>query len=177
MKKIIKAAVPVIAVLALAAVALIVRSVFFAAPRAEEGEIKVQIRLGLEEDIGLLLVEYEADGAEGKGGFSNADRSMLAKDSDDLYWSLYAWQLDAPAEGTELHLRLTAVTEYFEPNYENDYPEEYMVPMGENTFPAEFGAMYRLTVTGSAQGGYELSVERSPLKRAPLTRSPLKRLE
>ena len=122
--------------------------------KADEDEVKVHIRLDLKEDIGLLLVNYSADGRKAQGGISNANKTMLKKNSDDLDWSLYKEFLDTPADTADLTLKFTVVTKYFEPNYDNDYPEEYMIPMNDISFAADFGKIYYVTITGDKAGGY-----------------------
>ena len=119
-----------------------------------ENEIRVQIQLDLQEDIGLLLVNYHVDGAEGKGGMSNSDRSMLKKDSGDLVWTYDKELLDEPSDSVDVTLQFVVVTEYFDPNYDNDYPEEYMIPMDAISFEAAFGESCYVTISGDKVNGY-----------------------
>lgn len=159
MKKMIRVMIPVVLVLALICAVIMIRSFCNAVPAAEDDEIKVNIRLDLDEDIGLLLINYNVNGADGVGGISNADKSMMKKDSKDLYWSFYKRQLDAPADTVAATLDFTAVTKYFSPNYDNIYPEEYMVSMGDITFPADFGKTYCVKITGSKINGYKVFMD------------------
>lgn len=68
MKKSIKVLIPVALGLALICAGIIILSYFNSAPAPEEDEIKVNIRLDLDEDIGLLLIDYDMNGADGAGG-------------------------------------------------------------------------------------------------------------
>ena len=119
----------------------------------EEDEIKVVIHLDLDEGIGLFLVDYDADGAEGTGGMSNADKSTIKRD-DVLYWSLDRRCLDNAADGVKLVLKFSVVSQYFDPNYDNVYPEEYVIDAGSVSFDAAFGGTYSVTITGGRESGY-----------------------
>lgn len=132
---------------------------FGAIPPADPDEIKVNVILDLDEDIGLLLVDYDVNGRTGGGGSSNADRSMLKKDSKDLYWSISKQELGIHTDSStavDVVLKFSAVTEYFDPNYENDYPEEYVLPLGDVAFSARFGETYRVMITGNRLTGYDV---------------------
>ena len=147
--------------------------------RATENEIKVNIRLNLDEDIGLLIYEQDVNGIQRFGGLSNANRSMIKKDDHYLYWDfdreLYSEEANYDASNHEdgasavsdvnsmpdtvpVTLRFTVVTKYYEPNYDNDYPEEDMVPMNEVTFMADFGTTYVLEITGNRTDGYHAEI-------------------
>lgn len=126
-----------------------------ALPQVEANEIKVHIQFDLAEDIGLFLIDYELDGNCGSGGISNADRSMLKRDQNDLFWSLDKEHAGALGNTADITLKFTAVTRYFEPNYENIYPEAYMKPAGTLSFTGEFGKIYDITITGSQDDGYQ----------------------
>ena len=123
--------------------------------QAVDDEIKLIIQLDLKEDIGLLLIDYDAGGKEGSGGMSNADKTMLRRD-DLLDWTFDKKLLDIPeqADGVDLTLRFTVVTEYVEPNYEDIYPEEYKIPMKELSLKAKFGESYFITIRGDKTSGY-----------------------
>ena len=118
-------------------------------------EIKVMIRLDLQEDIGLLLIDYDVNGQTGTGGISNADRSMLKWNSRNLDWSFSREELKQADDPVELCLQLTVVTKYYEPNYDNIYPKKDMIPMEAITFPASFGEVYYVTISGSKAEGYQ----------------------
>ena len=132
-----------------------------APPVAEEDEIKVLINLDLNEDIGLLLTKYTVNGKEGMSGNSNADKSMLQRDSTNLVWSYNKEFLDNPANIVDVTLQFIIVTEYFEPDYEVDYPDEYLIPVDAISFSAEFGETYYVTITGDQVNGYQADIEES----------------
>ena len=121
-------------------------------------EISVKITLNLKEDIGLLLTAWEVNGHSGMSGSSNADRSMIKGNSTD-YWSFNKEMLDAPADTVDLKLQFIVVTEYFEPDYDFDYPEEYLIRMEPISFPADFGKTYHVTITGDKANGYKARLE------------------
>lgn len=129
---------------------------------AEENENKVLIDLDLGEDIGLLLMDYQVNDEEGKSGISNADRSLLQRDSENLLWSFYWKYPDTPADAADVSLRFIVVTEYFDPDYAFDYPEEYLIPMDALSFSAAFGKTYRVTITGDRTNGYQAAVSPAP---------------
>ncbi len=128
-------------------------------PKAEPDEIMIRIKLNLDEDIGLFLVYYDVNGTVGAGGISNADKSLLKCDSDDLYWSFYQRQLTEPEDSVRLALSFVVVTEYFDPNFENEYPEEYQIPLETVYFDADFGKIYTVMVSGSRDSGYQAALE------------------
>ena len=43
-------------------------------------EIALRIQMDVEEDIGLLLIDYEAGASSGSGGTSHADKSPIERD-------------------------------------------------------------------------------------------------
>lgn len=159
MKKNIKVLIPVILAVVLVFAIVIIRASYNSAPFVEADEIKVNIKFDLNEDIGLLLINYNVNGADGTGGISHADKSMLNKNSKDLYWSFYERQLDTPVDTADVTLDFVAVTKFFTPNYDNIYPEECMVPMGGITFSAGFGKIYYVTITGSQFTGYQVVID------------------
>ena len=130
-----------------------------APPVAEEDEIKVLINLDLNEDIGLLLTKYTVNGKEGMSGNSNADKSMLQRDSTNLVWSYNKEFFDNPANIVDVTLQFIIVTKYFEPDYEFDYPDEYLIPVDAISFSAEFGETYYVTITGDQVNGYQADIE------------------
>lgn len=124
----------------------------------DEHEIRLEIQLDLDEDIGLFLIESDFGGITASGGSSNADKTMLGR-HDVLYWSLEKEHYETVPGASELTLRFTVVSEYCDPNYENIYPEKYLIPVGEITFPADFDKTYFIRVSGSKMGGYHIVME------------------
>ena len=120
----------------------------------DEDKILVNIQLDLDEDIGLLLTEWDINGQTGGSGACNADRSMLKRDSSNE-WEFDRVMLEKPADTYEVKLKFIVVTEYFDPNYDFDYPDEYKIPMNEIAFTAKFGETYYVTITGGHQEGYQ----------------------
>lgn len=86
--------------------------------QANADEISLQIQLDLKEDIGLLLIDSDMDGAVSSGGSSNADKTMLKK-GDCIYWPIERQNDENIPDNVTLSLRFTVITEYCEPNYEN----------------------------------------------------------
>lgn len=130
-------------------------------PKAADNEIMVNIQLDIDEDIGLFLIDYDVNESAGEGGISNADKTMIKKDSTDLYWTFNSEFLDNPVETAKVKLLFTIVTKYFTPNYENIYPEEYMIPLDPISFKANFGQIYLVTITGNKHNGYHATLVES----------------
>lgn len=126
--------------------------------KASESEIRVVIQLDLGEDIGLLIYDWDVNGQSGTGGMSNADGSMIRHD-DILDWTVDRQQLEDPAEEVDVTLKFTVVTEYFDPNYDNIYPEEYMIPLDALSFSSGFGETYYATITGDRASGYRIVLD------------------
>lgn len=127
-------------------------------PEVTEDEIKMEIQLDVKEDIGLLILDNKVDGTETSGGISNADRSKLKHD-EVLYWSLSKREYKAAADTVNLSVRFRVITEYCDPNYENQYPEEYTVLLDPISFQAEFGKTYHITITGDRESGYQATLD------------------
>lgn len=125
----------------------------FSAPKPGKDEIMLKIKLDLDEDIGLLLIDYVIDGHKGGGGISNADKTPVAR-NETQYWSFEKNELGIENAGVSLTFRLSVVTKYFDPNYDNIYPEEYVIPAEELTFDAVFGRAYSVTLSGGKNTGY-----------------------
>ena len=127
-------------------------------PEVSGDEVMLRIELDLKEDVGLFIIDSDIDGKEESGGVSNADRTKLKKD-EVLYWSIDRVHYTDVPEPFPLTLRFRIVTEYIDPNYENIYPEEYVMEMDEISFTASFGEMYSIRVTGDRDGGYQAVIE------------------
>lgn len=120
-----------------------------------DDEIALHIELDIEEDIGLLVFDYIADGREYSGGISNADRSLIKHNSDVLQvWNRQ--ELNSSADTVELSIQFRIIMEYVEPNFENIYSEEITeyidTPVSLN---ADFGEEYFILITGNKESGYK----------------------
>ncbi|MGN1472559.1 MAG: hypothetical protein ACI4WZ_00675 [Eubacteriales bacterium] len=122
-------------------------------PRVADDEIALDIRLDIKEDIGLLVVDYEANGTSGSGGTSNADKSLLKRGERILY-TLSKQNFDDPADVENLSVKFTVITEYVDPNYDNVYPAEYTKPMDAISLKGKFGEAYHITIRGDKTNGY-----------------------
>lgn len=122
------------------------------APAADEIALHIQLDVG--EDVGLLVYEYRADGHEYSVGISNADRSLIKHDSDNIVvWNKE--ELNNISDTFELSMQFRIITEYVVPNYENIYPDvitKYMEPI---SWEARFGESYFITITGDKTNGYK----------------------
>ncbi len=117
-------------------------------------EIALHLQLDTEEDIGLLVYDYCAGSHEYSGGISNADRSLIKHDSDNIVvWNQE--ELDNLSDTFALSMQFRIITEYVAPNYENIYPEDitkYTEPISRE---ARFGESYFITITGDKTNGYQ----------------------
>ena len=117
-------------------------------------EIALHLQLDTEEDIGLLVYDYRVDGHEYSGGISNADRSLIKHDSDNIVvWNKE--ELNNISDTFELSMQFRIITEYVAPNYDNIYPDvitKYMEPI---SWEARFGESYFITITGDKTNGYK----------------------
>ena len=101
-------------------------------------EIAVHIQLHTKEDIGLLVFDSCADGSEYSGGISNADKSLIKHDSDNiLVWNRQ--ELNASSDAVKLRVQFRVITEYVAPNYENIYPEDITRYLEPVSWEARFG--------------------------------------
>ena len=127
-------------------------------PQAAEDEIMLKIQLDLKEDIGLLILDCKMNGVETSGGISNVNKTMLKHD-EVLYWTLNKREYDHPADTGELTIRFRVITEYCDPNYENIYPEEYVILLDPISINVGFGENYATTITGDKANGYQAVFE------------------
>ena len=119
-----------------------------------DDEIVLHIRLDAKEDIGLLVFDYRADSHEYSGGISNADGSLISRDSDNIVvWNQE--ELNNPSEPFELSMQFRIITEYVAPNYENVYPDDITKYMEPISWKAHFGESYFITITGDQTNGYK----------------------
>ena len=119
-----------------------------------DDEIALHIQLDTEEDVGLLVYDYCADGHEYSGGISNADSSLIKHDSDNIVvWNRE--ELNNLSDIFELSMQFRIITEYVAPNYENVYPDDITKYMEPISWEAHFGESYCITITGDQTNGYQ----------------------
>ncbi len=119
-----------------------------------DDEIALHIQLDTKEDVGLLVFDYRADDCEYSGGMSNADKSLLKHDSDNiLVWNKQ--ELNSSSDTVELSIQFRIITEYVDPNYENIYPEDFTKYIDPISWKAHFGESYFITITGDKISGYK----------------------
>ena len=118
-----------------------------------EDEIALRIKLDTKEDFGLLLIDYDANGSGGRGGISNANKSLI-KRGEQLFYTLPRRAFGDPSGVENLSIRFTVITKYFEPNFDEIYPEEFTIPMDAISLNAEFGKSYSIIITGDMANGY-----------------------
>ena len=145
-------------ILAIAVVLILVFIVYYRVvpdeyvPAADE--IALHIQLDTEEDIGLLVYDYRAEGHEYSGGISNADGSLIKHDSDNIVvWNKE--ELNTFSDTFELSMQFRIITEYVTPNYENIYPDDITKYMEPISWDANFGESYSITITGDKTNGYK----------------------
>ena len=119
-----------------------------------EDEIALRIKLDTKEDLGLLLIDYDANGSGGRGGVSNANKSLI-KHNEQLFFSLPKHAFDDPSDVENLSIRFTVITDYFEPNFEEIYPAEYTIPLEAISLKAAFGRAYSIVICGDRTNGYQ----------------------
>lgn len=122
-------------------------------PDVSPNEIRLRIRLDLGEEIGLLLIGSDVNGSLSEGGASNADKSMLGKD-EVIYWSIDKQHSGTVSDSADVTLSFSVVTEYFPPNYGNNYPQECVIHMPDISFAVQFGKSYDVPITGDKVNGY-----------------------
>lgn len=125
---------------------------------AAEDEIALRIQLDTEEDFGVLLIAYDANGSGGRGGISNVDKSLLKHD-EQLFYTLPEHAFDNPSDVENLSIQFTIITEYVEPNFEEIYPEELKIPIDPIFLNADFGESYSIIIRGDQTSGYQAVLE------------------
>lgn len=119
-----------------------------------DDEIALHIQLDTKEDVGLLVFDYCADDHEYSGGISNADRSLIKHDSDNIViWKKE--ELNSSSDDIEMSMQFRIITEYVTPNYENIYPENITKYLAPISWKAHFGESYFVTITGDITNGYK----------------------
>lgn len=117
-------------------------------------EIALQIQVDTKEDIGLLVYDYQAGGRTYSGGISNADGSLIKRDSENIV-VLNREELNQSDDSFELSMQFRVITEYVTPNFENIYPEDITKYAEPIAWEAGFGETYHITITGNRVDGYE----------------------
>ena len=145
-------------ILAIAVVLILVFIVYYRVVPDEyvpaTDEIALHIQLDTEEDIGLLVYDYRAEGHEYSGGISNADGSLIKHDSDNIVvWNKE--ELNTLSDIFELSMQFRIITEYVTPNYENIYPDDITKYMEPISWDANFGESYFIAITGDKTNGYK----------------------
>ena len=118
-----------------------------------DDEIALHIQFDTSEDIGLLVYDYRADGYESSGGTSNADGSLMKRDSSIIV-GLNKAELNASADVVDFSVRFRVITEYVAPNYENRYPDDITKYLEPISWEARFGESYFITIAGDKTNGY-----------------------
>ncbi|MGN0573641.1 MAG: hypothetical protein ACI4IX_06850, partial [Acutalibacteraceae bacterium] len=126
--------------------------------KVADDEIALQIKLDIKEDIGLLVVNYTANGSSYSGGVSNADKSLL-KHGELITYTLSKQDFDNQENIENMSVQFVIITEYVDPNYENIYPSEYAVPLEAIDLNANFGNSYNITISGDKTNGYKAVLE------------------
>ena len=117
-------------------------------------EIALHIQLDTEEDVGLLVYDYRANSHEYSGGISNADKSLIRRDSDNIVvWNKD--ELNNLSDTFELSIQFRIITEYVAPNYENIYPDDITKFVEPISWEAYYGETYSITITGGKADGYK----------------------
>ena len=152
MKKI-GAAIAAIVALALGSIAIYSQTISSESVPADD-EITLHIQLDTEEDVGLLIYDYCANGHEYSGGISDADGSLIQHDSDNIVvWNRE--ELNLSSDTFELSMQFRIITEYVAPNYDNVYPDDITKYMEPISWEARFGESYCITITGDQTNGYQ----------------------
>lgn len=124
-----------------------------------DDEIALHIQLDTKEDVGLLVFDYRADDSEHSGGISNADKSLIKHDSDNVQvWNKQ--ELNSSSDTVELSIQFRIITEYVNPNFENIYPEDLTKYLDPISWQAHFGESYFVTITGDKTSGYKAVLNR-----------------
>ncbi len=117
-------------------------------------EIALHIQLDTEEDVGLLVYDYRTNSHEYSGGISNADKSLIKHNSDNIVvWNKE--ELNNLSDTFELLMQFRIITEYVAPNYENVYPDDITKHIEPISWEAHFGETYFITITGGKTNGYK----------------------
>lgn len=125
-----------------------------------DDEIALHIQLNTQEDIGLVLFDYSADGTHFSAGISHADKSLIRHDSDNVQvWRQQ--ELSTSAASVDLSIQFTIITEYAEPKTDFKYPPAITRQVDPAlNWQATFGESYFVTITGDKTAGYHASLQK-----------------
>ena len=126
----------------------------YGSARVADDEIALQIKLDIKEDIGLLVVNYTANGISHSGGVSNANKSLL-KHGEIITYTLSKQDFDNQENIENMSVQFEIITEYVDPNYENIYPAEYTKPLEPIDLKVNYGNSYNITISGNKSNGYK----------------------
>lgn len=102
----------------------------------------------------MLVYDYRTNSHEYSGGISNADKSLIKHDSDNIVvWNKE--ELNNLSDTFELLMQFRIITEYVTPNYENVYPDDITKHIEPISWEAHFGETYFITITGGKTNGYK----------------------
>ena len=148
----------ILTVISALVIALFVREWYFSRPFVPaEDEIALYFTLNTEEDVGLIVFDYTANGRDFSGGVSNANRTPLKK-GEVIIDTRSREELECEGTTVRLTFELRIITEYVDPNYENIYPEEITRRLQPVSWTAAFGTAYDVVITGSKTKGYTVAV-------------------
>lgn len=134
-------------------------NVFIKEYTPSEDEIALHLQLNTNEDIGLIVFDYKANEHQFSGGISNADRTLIKKNSDNVVlWTKD--ELNSKSDSVYMSMKIRIITDYLEPNYENIYPEELTVNISPFSWRAYFGQSYFVTITGDKNMGYRAKLSK-----------------
>lgn len=124
-----------------------------------DDEILLHIQLDTKQDVGLIVFDYQTENHEYSGGISNADKSLIKCDSDNIQvWNKR--ELNSSSDAVEMSIRFRIITDYVDPNYDNIYPEELTKYTDAMSWKAYFGESYFITITGDKNTGYKAVLNR-----------------
>lgn len=123
-------------------------------PKEADNAITLCIQLDTAEDVGLLVLEYCADGESGIGGIGNANRTTL-KHNERILYKFTREMFQHPSDTKNLSLQLKVITDCTEPKMDFDYPQEYTKILAPISLEAQFGSSYNITIRGDKINGYE----------------------
>ena len=120
---------------------------------ASENEALIVVELDVEDTVFEILCEYGTDGtAWGGQGAAHADGSKLKRSIDlHLESSDFPENVDLSTFSIQL---LVVNTKTDRKSIDLNDPLRGTIPAGELSFPIEFGTVYRVLISGSAEKGY-----------------------